>query len=201
MLKPRPPTRTGLPRLPASPFQRAVPITPADRTGACVDCFPVRAAFPGLSAGRRPHRLLSRPAQTSLTLRPAGSLDRPRRPLSRGFGPADRSSKPLVSYQINRQLSGWNLPPLVIRAFEAHRMASRKPTESSTRHVMAKVGPRAWPAPSGERPHRPPWRRRSAAARQRRRELSLGKASCGKPRRPQPKRRAPGRTALQGRDR
>src|ERR1700724_743051 len=27
---------------------------------------------------------------------------------------------PLVSYQINRQLSGWNLPSLVIRAFGAH---------------------------------------------------------------------------------
>jgi transposase len=30
------------------------------------------------------------------------------------------SAKPLVSYQINRQLSGWNLPPLMIRAFGAH---------------------------------------------------------------------------------
>ena len=37
--------RTGLPRLPASPFQRAVPITPADRTGACVDGLPVRAGI------------------------------------------------------------------------------------------------------------------------------------------------------------
>jgi hypothetical protein len=29
-------------------------------------------------------------------------------------------TEPLISYQINRQLSGWNLPPLVIRAFGAH---------------------------------------------------------------------------------
>jgi hypothetical protein len=29
-------------------------------------------------------------------------------------------AKPLVSYQINRQLSEWNLPPLVIHAFGAH---------------------------------------------------------------------------------
>jgi hypothetical protein len=29
-------------------------------------------------------------------------------------------AEPLVSYQINRQLSGWNVPPLVIRAFGAH---------------------------------------------------------------------------------
>jgi hypothetical protein len=28
--------------------------------------------------------------------------------------------KPLVSYRINRELSGWILPPLMIRAFGAH---------------------------------------------------------------------------------
>src|SRR5262249_22736633 len=63
---------------------------------------------------------LSRPAQASLTLRPAGSLSRLRRPLSRGFSPSGYPAKPLVSYQINRQFSGWILPPLVIRAFGAH---------------------------------------------------------------------------------
>ncbi len=45
-----------------------------------------------------------------------GSLDSQKRRLSRGFGP----SKPLVSYQINRQLSGRNPHPLVTRAFGAH---------------------------------------------------------------------------------
>jgi len=40
--------------------------------------------------------------------------------LSRGSSPAGYPTEPLVSYQINRQLSGWNLPPLVIRAFGAH---------------------------------------------------------------------------------
>jgi hypothetical protein len=40
--------------------------------------------------------------------------------LSRGFGPAGYPAEPLVSYQINRQFSGWNLPPLMIRAFGAH---------------------------------------------------------------------------------
>ena len=113
---------TGLPRLPASPFQRAVPITPADRTGACVDCFPVHSAFPVIQAGRHP-RLHFR-----------GLLG-----LHSRYGPLDRSTaqgdlcheasarsgcpaEPLVSYQINRQLSGWNLPPLVIRAVGAHRI-------------------------------------------------------------------------------
>src|SRR4029077_18459235 len=53
--KPLPSPATGLPRLPASPFQRAVPITPADRTGAPVDYFPVHTAFPAFRPGRHPH--------------------------------------------------------------------------------------------------------------------------------------------------
>jgi hypothetical protein len=38
------------------------------------------------------------------------------RPLSRGY-PCGYPHKPLVSYRINRQLSGWIFPPLMIRAF------------------------------------------------------------------------------------
>jgi hypothetical protein len=38
----------------------------------------------------------------------------------RGSSPASCPAKPLVSYRINRQFSGWNLPPLMIRAFGAH---------------------------------------------------------------------------------
>ena len=75
MLKPRPSIWTGLPRLPASPFQRAVSNTPADRTGACVDCFPARAAFPEQKAGRRLHRLFR------------GLLE-----LHSRYGPLDRSA-------------------------------------------------------------------------------------------------------------
>ena len=74
-----------------------------------------------ISAGSASALWISRPAQASLALRPAGSLDRQKRPLSRGFGPSGYPSKPLVSYQINRQLSGRNPPPLVTRAFGAHR--------------------------------------------------------------------------------
>jgi hypothetical protein len=40
--------------------------------------------------------------------------------LSRGSNPCGCPPEPLVSYRINRQLSGWNLPPLMIRAFGAH---------------------------------------------------------------------------------
>ena len=45
-LRPLPSPMTGLPRLLASPSRRAVPTTPADQTGARVDCFPAHAAFP-----------------------------------------------------------------------------------------------------------------------------------------------------------
>jgi hypothetical protein len=41
------------------------------------------------------------------------------RPLSRGSNPCGYPHKPLVSYRINRELSGW-IPPLMIRAFGAH---------------------------------------------------------------------------------
>ena len=54
-LRPLPSPITGLPRLPASPFRRAVPTTPADRAGAHVDCFPAHAAFPKWQEGRHPH--------------------------------------------------------------------------------------------------------------------------------------------------
>jgi len=80
---------------------------PADRAGARVE-------------GSASALSLSRPAQASLTLRPAGSLSRLRRPLSRGSGPSGYPAEPLVSYRSNRQLSGWNPPPQAIRAFGAH---------------------------------------------------------------------------------
>jgi len=117
-LRPLPSPVTGLPRLLEPPLRRAVPTTPADRAGAHVDCFPAHAAFPKWPEGRHPHchfRGLLR-----LHSRYGGSLSRPRRPLSRGSSPASYPAKPLVSFQINRQLSGWNLPPLMIRAFGAH---------------------------------------------------------------------------------
>ena len=113
--------RAGLPRLPASPFQRAVPNTPMDRTGACVDCFPVHPAFPDVPAGRHPSLHFRGLLRLYSRYRPLDRSTAQGRPLSRGSDPASRPARPLVSYQINRQLSGRNPPPLVTRAFEAHR--------------------------------------------------------------------------------
>src|SRR5215208_5221741 len=114
------PVETGLPRLRASPFQRAVPNTPADRDGCLCRLLPRSRGLPRFPGGSASATSLSRPPQASRALRPAGLLNRPRRPLSRGFDQAGCPARPLVSYQSNRQLSGWNLPPLVTRAVGAH---------------------------------------------------------------------------------
>jgi hypothetical protein len=112
--------RDGSPPITRTTFPTCRAHYPADRAGARVDCFPARTAFPKWQEGRHPHLSLSRPAQASLTLRPAELLSRLMRPLSQGSSPSGYPAEPLVSYQINRQLSGWNLPPLVVRAFGAH---------------------------------------------------------------------------------
>jgi hypothetical protein len=57
---------------------------------------------------------------THVTARQIGSAAH-RRPLSGGSNPCGCQHKPLVSFRINRQLSGWILPPLMIRAFVAQR--------------------------------------------------------------------------------
>ncbi len=117
----RPPTGTGLPRLPGSPSQPAVPITPVDRNGCMRRLLPHSTRPSPTDRWVGIHNFTDlRPAQASRALRPAGSLDRPRRPLPRGFETASYPTTPPVSYQINRQLSGWFLPPLVIHAFGAH---------------------------------------------------------------------------------
>jgi hypothetical protein len=61
----------------------------------------------------------------ALALRPTGSFNRPRQPLSRGSGPSRYPAEPLVSYQTNRQL-----PPQVVRAFGAHSHTVTSPLVS-----------------------------------------------------------------------
>ena len=122
-------------------------------TGACVDCFPVSRGLPHSLGGSASALSFSRPAQASLALRPARSLDRPRRPLSRGFDGAGCPATPPVSYQLNRQLAGWNPPPQVIRAFEAH-VESRKGAVAAGVGVAVAGGFRQVPVPQST-----PWLR------------------------------------------
>jgi hypothetical protein len=94
---------------------------PGGSNGCARRLLPRPCCLPRFAGGSASASLLSRPAQASLALRPVGLLNRPRRPSSRGSSPSGCPSRPLVSYQSNRQFSGRYLPPLVIRAFGAHR--------------------------------------------------------------------------------
>jgi hypothetical protein len=63
--------------------------------------------------------------------------------LSRGSSPSGYPAEPLVSFQINRQLSGWNLPPLVIRAFGAHgqQETSRALPRAAANCILRRIAP------------------------------------------------------------
>jgi hypothetical protein len=138
------PNRTGLPRLPAVSFQRAVPITPADQNGCLC-------------------RLLPHPMQPSPFGSRVGVHDFAFRGLLRlhaCYGPLDRSTaqdglcheastEPVTrlhrssATRPNRQLPGWNLPPLTLRAFGAHCQ-----TAECSPSTVAPKGP--WTVATGE---------------------------------------------------
>ena len=71
----------GLPVLPLSPsYPHAIANTPAETDGARVARFPSAGSLPRFLGGSASALPVSRPAQRSLTLRPAGSLSRLTRP-------------------------------------------------------------------------------------------------------------------------
>ena len=76
---------TGLPVLrPFPPSMRAAANTPAEPAGALVARFPADGSLPRFTAGSASALPVSRPAQRSLSLRPAWSLSHPRRPFCIG---------------------------------------------------------------------------------------------------------------------
>ena len=88
------------PRLPVSPSLRAVPTTRADRNG-CIRRLLPRSTRPSPNLSRVGVHIFTFEACSGFTrVRPARSLNRPRRPLSQGFGPAGYPTRPPVSYQI-----------------------------------------------------------------------------------------------------
>ena len=99
---------------------------PGGSNGCSCRSLPRPRGLPRFTGGSASATSLSRPAQALLTLRPVELLNRPRRPLSRGFDPISCPTEPLVSYQTYRLLSGWILPPLVIRAFAGHTAKSEE---------------------------------------------------------------------------
>ncbi len=111
--------RDGSPPITRITFPTCRAHYPGGSSGCICRLLPRSRGLPQMAGGSASALSLSRPARASLALRPAGSLSCPRQPLSRGSSPCGCPHEPLVSYQINRQLSGWNLPPLVMRAFGA----------------------------------------------------------------------------------
>ncbi len=112
--------QVGSPPMTRTTFPTCRAHYPGGSSGCACRLLPRSRGLPQMAGGLASALSLSRPAQASLTLRPVGLLSRLKRPLSRGFSPSGYPAEPLVSYRINRQLSGWNPPPLVIRAFGAH---------------------------------------------------------------------------------
>jgi hypothetical protein len=133
-----PHARAGLPSYPRHPSGVPCPLPRWTAAGASVGCFPATCSLPRNSDGSASTTSLSRPAQASLALRPVGSLDRPRRPSSRGFSLPGCPDRPLVSYQIIPGLESFDLwphcskPPNAARGevFQRSRlpMAGIKPT-------------------------------------------------------------------------
>ncbi len=127
--------RDGSPPITRTTFPSCRAHYPGGSSGCACRLLPRSYSLPQMAGGSASALSLSRPAQASLTLRPAGLLSRLKRPLSRGSSPAGYPAEPLVSYQINRQLSGWNLPPLMIRAFRAHGHKQTSPRHELERET------------------------------------------------------------------
>ena len=117
----RDPRPSGSPQLRASPFRRAVPNYPggSGRVRLSV-ASPSRAAFPVSQAGRHPRRHFRG------LLRLHSRYGPPDCSTARGGLGHEASTRPVAqpgrssATRANRQLSGWNLPPLVKRAIWAH---------------------------------------------------------------------------------
>ena len=115
-LKSLPSSRTGLPRLRVTCLDVLCPLPRWTGPGASVGCFPKPCCLPRTLGGSASMTSLSRPAQALHTLRPVNSLNRQKRPLSQGFGPAGYPAKPRASYRANRPLPGWDFHPRGVRA-------------------------------------------------------------------------------------
>src|ERR1700730_7340116 len=100
----------------------------------------VRDAFPKWQGGRHPHCHFRGLLRLHSRYGPPDRSAAHRRPLSRGSNPCGYPHKPLVSYRINRQLSGWIPPPLIICAFGRTANARHSRRENSRVLAVPTVG-------------------------------------------------------------
>jgi hypothetical protein len=113
-------TRSGVPSLAQTTFPTCRAHYPGGPNRCACRFLPGSYSLPLDTGGSASTSLLSRPAQASRVLRPAGLLGHLTWPLSQGSSSVRYRAKPLVSYQTYRLLSGWDFHPLVICAVEAH---------------------------------------------------------------------------------
>jgi hypothetical protein len=115
------PANAGLPQLPGSPFQHAVPTTQMDQNGCVCRLLPrPTRAFPDLQAGRRPslhfRGLLRLHSRYGLLNRSTAQGGLYHEASARPVAQPNRS----LATRSYRQLPGWIPPPLVNRAVGAH---------------------------------------------------------------------------------
>jgi len=92
---------------------RAAATTPAEPAGARVVLFPDGGSLPQTTGGSAPALHVSRPARRSLALRPAWSLDRPRRSGSpECFKPCRHLHDPLRLLPAGTTVAGRDSHPL-----------------------------------------------------------------------------------------
>ena len=123
MSEARPPSPRVSPNYPTHPSNMPCPLPRWTRTGASVGCFPVPRGLPRYSGGSASMTSLSRPAQASLALRPAGLLNRPKAAFVTRLRPdrlPDQAARQLPGLTDNC-LGGSSLP-LVNRAVGEHRI-------------------------------------------------------------------------------
>jgi len=106
------PATDGSPPITRTTFPTCRAHYPGGSSGCACRLLPSSCSLPQMAGGSAPALTLTRPARASHTLRPAGSLSHPRWPLSRGSDPTSYLAKPLASFRIYRQLSGWDPPSL-----------------------------------------------------------------------------------------
>ena len=100
-LRPLPSPATGLPRLPVITFLACRAHYPRRTANGCIRRLLPRSTRPSPNLRRVGVHIFTFEACSGFTrVRPARSLNRPRRPLSQGFGPAGCPTRPPVSYQI-----------------------------------------------------------------------------------------------------
>ena len=96
------------------------PLPRRDRVEMMSFNSPTTAAFPEILPGRLPHLGLSRPAQRSLTLRPAYSLSRQMRPVASKASTISLPPSPLRLLPAGTTVAGRDLHPL-----KRHALARR----------------------------------------------------------------------------